>query len=195
VNLLKKNNADTNDTNYVFLSFVIRYLPAGLVGLIFACIFSASMSSASGELSALATTSVVDIYRRHLKTTRGEDHYLLVSRFAMAGWGVYGILFAQLASGLGSLVEAVNIIGSLFYGTMLGIFLAAFYVKKITGTPVFVGAVISEIVIFSLFLSEQLGMVALSWLWYPVIGCGTVLAVASIAQFILNRREGTNTAS
>lgn len=195
VDLLKKNNADTNDTNFVFLSFVIRYLPAGLVGLIFACIFSASMSSASGELSALATSSVVDIYRRHLKTTRGEDHYLLVSRFAMAGWGIYGILFAQLASGLGSLVEAVNIIGSLFYGTMLGIFLVAFYIKKITGTSVFVGAVISEIVIFSLFLSEQLGMVTLSWLWYPVVGCGTVLAVSSIAQVILNRREGTDTAS
>jgi len=195
VDLLRKNKADTNDTNYVFLSFVIRYLPAGLVGLIFACIFSASMSSASGELSALATTSVVDIYRRHLKTTRSEDHYLLVSRFAMAGWGIYGILFAQLASGLGSLVEAVNILGSLFYGTMLGIFLVAFYLKKIAGTPVFAGAVISEIVIFSLFLSERLGMVTLSWLWYPVIGCGTVLGVASIAQLILNRRGGLETAS
>lgn len=189
--LLKKNDADTNDTNYVFLSFVVKYLPAGLVGLIFACIFAASMSSASGELSALATTSVVDVYKRHLRKTRDEQHYLRVSRFAMAAWGVYGILFAQLASGLGSLVEAVNVLGSLFYGTMLGVFLVAFYIKWIGGTPVFVGAVASEIVIFSLFFCERLGMVSLSWLWYPVIGCGTVILVAAAFQMTTRIRMGT----
>ncbi|HLE31919.1 MAG TPA: sodium:solute symporter [Bacteroidota bacterium] len=185
--LLKANNADTNDTNYVFLSFVVTYLPAGLVGLIFACIFSASMSSASGELSALATTSVVDVYRRHLKTAKDEKHYLLVSRFAMAGWGVYGILFAQLASGLGSLVEAVNILGSLFYGTMLGVFLIAFYMKWISGTPVFIGAVVSEIVIFALFLCERLGLFTLSWLWYPVAGCSIVILVAVMFQSAVSK--------
>ena len=189
IEILETNNADTNDTNYVFLSFVVKYLPAGLVGLIFACIFSASMSSASGELSALATTSVVDVYRRHLKTTKDENHYLLVSRFAMAGWGIYGILFAQLASGLGSLIEAVNIIGSLFYGTMLGVFLVAFYLKRISGTPVFVGAVVSEIVIFSLFACEQFGWVSLSWLWYPVAGCGTVILSALLLQALLPHRR------
>jgi SSS family transporter len=188
LDLLKANDADANDTNYIFLSFVVKYLPVGLVGLIFACIFSASMSSASGELSALATTSVVDVYRRHVKTTKDERHYLLVSRFAMAGWGIYGILFAQLASGLGSLIEAVNILGSLFYGTMLGVFLAAFYLKRISGTPVFFGAVVSEIVVFSLFVCERLGMFALSWLWYPVAGCGVVIIVALLLQGMLSRR-------
>ena len=107
----------------------------------------------------------------------------------MAGWGIYGILFAQLASGLGSLIEAVNIIGSLFYGTMLGVFLVAFYLKRISGTPVFVGAVVSEIVIFSLFACEQFGLVSLSWLWYPVAGCGTVILSALLLQALLPHRR------
>lgn len=107
VQVIKASNADSNDTNYIFLSFVVTYLPVGLVGLVFACIFAASMSSGSGELSALATTSVVDVYKKHFKKEGSDSHYLIVSRVAMAGWGIYGILFAQFASGLGSLVEAV----------------------------------------------------------------------------------------
>lgn len=184
VEILRENNADTNDTNYIFLSFVIKYLPVGLVGLIFACIFAASMSSTSGELSALATASVIDVYKRHFKKEGGDRHYLVVSRLSMAAWGVYGILFAQYASGLGSLVEAVNILGSLFYGTMLGVFLVAFYLKRISSTPVFWGAVVSEIVVFSLFLLEQLEVMTLAWLWYPVIGCGTVIGVAAVIQIL-----------
>ncbi|HEX9829618.1 MAG TPA: sodium:solute symporter, partial [Bacteroidota bacterium] len=129
--LLKQNGQDANDTNYIFLSFVLKYLPTGLVGLLFACIFAASMSSTSGELSALASSSIVDVYKRLFNRTAGDRHYLLVSRISMALWGVYGIAFAQYASQLGTLVEAVNILGSLFYGTMLGIFLLAFYVKRV----------------------------------------------------------------
>jgi len=189
VKLLAANHADTNDTNYIFLSFVTKYLPAGLVGLLFACIFAASMSSASGELSALATTSIVDVYRRHFRKELTERHYVVVSRVAMALWGVYGILFAQFASGLGSLVEAVNILGSLFYGTMLGVFLIAFYLKWVGGTSVFWAAVFSEIVIFSLFILERLAVVTVSWLWYPVLGCGTVLIVALLLHILL-KREG-----
>lgn len=182
VELIGANNGDTNDTNYLFLTFVIQYLPIGVVGLIFACIFAASMSSTSGELSALATTSVVDIYKRHVRAEATPGHYLLVSRIAMASWGVYGILFAQYASGLGSLVEAVNILGSLFYGTMLGVFLLAFYVKFVTGTPVFVGALASEVLVISLFLCERAGLVSVAWLWYPVIGCSVVILTALILQ-------------
>jgi solute:Na+ symporter, SSS family len=187
IGLLQANNADTNDTNYIFLSFVTKYLPAGLVGLLFACIFAASMSSASSELSALATTSIVDIYRRHFQSELTERQYLITSRIAMALWGVYGILFAQLASGLGSLIEAVNVLGSLFYGTMLGVFLMAFYLKRVGGTPVFWAAVFSEIVVFSLFLLERLGAVTVSWLWYPVIGCGTVVGMALLLHFLVKR--------
>ncbi|HEY4613083.1 MAG TPA: sodium:solute symporter, partial [Bacteroidota bacterium] len=128
IELLKTNDPtiDPSDTNYVFLSFVIKYLPLGLVGLVFACIFAASMSSSSSELSSLATCSIIDVYKRHFKQDGDERHYLMVSRILMAAWGVYAIIFSQYASRLGSLIEAVNIMGSLFYGTLLGIFLLAF---------------------------------------------------------------------
>jgi Na+/proline symporter len=169
--------ADTNDTNYIFLSFVMKYLPVGLVGLLFACIFAASMSSTSGELSALATCSVVDIYRRHVRKEGEDRHYLLVSRIAMACWGIYAVFFAQYASKLGSLIEAVNILGSLFYGTMLGIFLIAFYLKWIGGTATFAAAFIGEIVVLGCYLFTDI-----SWLWYNVVGCGVVVGVAIIVQ-------------
>ena len=174
--------ADTNDTNYIFLSFVMRYLPAGLVGLVFACIFAASMSSTSGELSALATCSVVDVYRRHIRTGKNEKHYVVVSRAGMALWGIYAVFFAQYASKLGSLVEAVNILGSLFYGTMLAIFLIAFYLKWIDGTATFWGAIAGEAVVLYCFFFTQI-----PWLWYNVIGCGVVVGCALLLQLILGR--------
>jgi len=173
--LLTENDqkSDTSDTNYIFLTFVLTYLPAGLVGLLFACIFAASMSSSSGELSALATTSIIDIYKRFVKREASEKHYLMVSRIMMALWGLYGIAFAQYASRLGSLVEAVNILGSLFYGTMLGIFLLAFYCKPVKGTDVFVGALTGEIVVLYCFQYTSI-----AWLWYNVIGCFVVVGVS-----------------
>lgn len=190
VQVIRASNADTNDTNYIFLSFVITYLPVGIVGLVFACIFAASMSSSSGELSALATTSVVDVYKKHFKKEATDRHYLAISRLAMAAWGVYGILFAQFASGLGSLVEAVNIIGSLFYGTMLGVFLLAFYFKWVGGTATFWGAVVSEIAVLTFFVLERTGNLSVAWLWYPVAGCCLVLAVAVPLNWFLERSKG-----
>jgi hypothetical protein len=111
-NLSATNESESNsgDTNFIFLTFVLTYLPAGLVGLIFACIFTASMSSSSGELSALATISIIDIYKRFIKREASEKHYLVISRIMMAFWGLYGIMFAQYAGKMGSLVEAVNIL-------------------------------------------------------------------------------------
>lgn len=176
-------SADTNDTNYVFLTFVLQHLPVGLVGLMLACVFAASMSSGSGELSALATTTVIDIYHRHVRKEAGERRTLIVSRIAMAGWGAYGIFFAQFASRLGSLVEAVNILGSLFYGTMLGIFLIAFFVKRIGGTATFIAAFIGEAVVLWFF-----AMTEVSWLWYNVIGCAAVLASAALLQPVVSSR-------
>lgn len=172
-------SADTNDTNYIFLSFVMRYLPAGLVGLIFACIFAASMSSTSGELSALATCSVVDVYKRHIRRDRAERHYVLISRLSMALWGAYAVFFAQYATRLGSLVEAVNILGSLFYGTMLAVFLIAFYFKRIGGTATFWGAIAGEGIVLACFLFTDI-----PWLWYNVIGCAGVLAIAGGIQLL-----------
>ena len=127
--LMKQNDsaAETNDTNYIFLSFVMRFLPAGLIGLLIAVIFSASMSSTSSELNALASTTVVDIYKRMFRPEGSDQHYLKVSKFATVLWGIYAILVAMFANQMGSLIEAVNKLGSLFYGTILGIFVVAFY--------------------------------------------------------------------
>jgi solute:Na+ symporter, SSS family len=185
IDVLRSNDprVDPNDTNYIFLSFVMKYLPIGLVGLIFACIFAASMSSTSGELSALATCSVVDVYKRHLKTGGEELHYLRASRLSMALWGVYAIIFAQYASRLGSLIEAVNILGSLFYGTMLAVFLIAFYLRWIGGTATFWAALVGEAVVLSCY-----AFTSIPWLWYNVIGCGVVAGVAMLLQLFQMKR-------
>ncbi|MGH2568358.1 MAG: sodium:solute symporter family transporter, partial [Bacteroidota bacterium] len=182
--LIKQNGQDANDTNYVFLSFVMSYLPLGLVGLIFACIFAASMSSTSGELSALATCSVVDIYQRHFRKEADEKHYLLISRISMVAWGVYAIVFAQYATHLGALIEAVNILGSLFYGTLLGIFLLAFYVKHVGGTATFIAAFVGEAVVLYCFMFTDI-----AWLWYNVIGCGVVVFTALILNSFLKNEN------
>jgi Na+/proline symporter len=181
--LIKANGQDDNDTNYIFLSFVMAYLPVGLVGLIFACIFAASMSSTSGELSALATCSVVDLYKRHVRGDASEKHYLVVSRISMVLWGIYAVLFAQYATKLGALVEAVNILGSLFYGTLLGIFLLAFYVKHVGGTAAFWAAFVGEAVVLYCFF-----FTSIAWLWYNVIGCGVVVLVAVLLQPLVQKK-------
>jgi len=184
IGIIKANDpaVDPNDTNYIFLTFVMTYLPVGLVGLVFACIFAASMSSTSGELSALATCSIVDVYRRHIRRDREDKHYVLVSRIMMAAWGVYAIVFAQYASRLGSLIEAVNILGSLFYGTMLAIFLIAFYIKWIGGTSTFWAAFVGEGVVLSCYF-----FTTIPWLWYNVIGCGVVVGVAILLQLLVRK--------
>jgi Na+/proline symporter len=191
-NLLEENDhtSDTSDTNYIFLTFVLTYLPTGLVGLIFACIFTASMSSSSGELSALATTSIIDVYKRFIKREASEKHYLLISRIMMSFWGLYGIAFAQYAGRMGSLVEAVNILGSLFYGTMLGIFLLAFYFKSVKGTASFVGALSGEIVVLYCFQ-----FTSIAWLWYNVIGCFVVVGVGIILSVFERRKTSGNLTS
>ncbi|MBL7960432.1 sodium:solute symporter [bacterium] len=167
-------SANTNDANYIFLNFVITYLPVGLVGLVIAAIFAASMSSTASELNALASTTVVDIYRRLIKkqihTSGDEKQTVLITKLATVFWGIYAIFFAQFASLLGSLIEAVNILGSLFYGTILGIFLVGFYMKFIRGTSVFFAAVVAEIAVILCFLFTEI-----SFLWYNVIGCVLVM--------------------
>jgi Na+/proline symporter len=177
VQLIKKNDpgADTNDTNYIFLSFVINFLPIGLIGLVLAAIISASMSSTSAELNALASTTVIDVYKRLIKKDASDSHYLKVSKFATVFWGIYAIIFALFANSLGTLIEAVNILGSLVYGTILGIFLVAFYFKKIKGTPTFYAAIIAELVVLCCFLFTDI-----PFLWFNVIGCLTVIILAFV---------------
>lgn len=169
---------DTNDLDYVFLSFVTDFLPIGLVGLLLAVIFSAAMSSISSELNALATTTVVDIYRRSLVRDRSDGHYLSASRWFTVGWGVVALVFAETASLFDNLIQAVNIIGSLFYGTLLGIFLTAFFLKKVNGRSVFAAALIGECAVLTIFWLSQNGTISIAYLWLNLIGCIIVMMTA-----------------
>ncbi|MBM3310577.1 MAG: sodium:solute symporter [Candidatus Aminicenantes bacterium] len=175
--LIKQRNplAETNDTNYIFLSFVTNYLPAGLLGLILAAILSASMSASAAELNALASVTVVDLYKRIFRKNASERHYLRASKAATIFWGVYAIAFAQFANHLGSLIEAVNILGSLFYGTILGMFLIAFYFKRVGGHATFVAALVAEAVVMACFFFTEI-----PYLWFNVIGGVTLVALAHL---------------
>jgi Na+(H+)/acetate symporter ActP len=175
IEIIKKVNpdADTNDTNYIFLSFIINFLPVGIIGLLIAAILSASMSSTSAELNALASTSIIDFYKRLFKKNASERHYLKASKLATVFWGFYAILFALFAQHLGSLIEAVNILGSLVYGTILGIFLTAFYLKKIGGTPTFIAAIVAECAVLYCYFFTNI-----PFLWYNVIGCLIVIVLS-----------------
>lgn len=171
--------ADTNDTNYIFLDFVMHYLPQGLIGLLIAVIFCASWSSTSSELNALASTVVIDVYKRLVNTKSDDSHYLYASRIATLFWGLFAIGVAQFASAMGSLIEAVNVLGSLFYGTILGIFLTAFFIKQVKGNSVFIAAIVSEVIIILLYSFD-----ATAFLWLNVIGCFLVMAMASVIQVV-----------
>ena len=177
---------DSNDTNYVFLRFVIDYLPQGVVGLLIVMVFFASMNSTSSELNALASTTVVDIYRRLVRPDASDRHYVFVAKLATVLWGAFAIGFAQYASRLGTLVEAVNILGSLFYGTILGIFLLAFYARGLSGTATFLAALVGEATVIAcfLFLRNEI-----AFLWYNVLGCVVVAAVAPVLELMLRWRR------
>ncbi len=186
IRILKKNNPslNPNDTNYVFLNFVTHYLPAGLVGLVIVIVFAATMSSTSAEWNALATASVIDVYKRLVNADATDRHYLWVSRIATAFWGTFAILVSERASRLGTLVEAVNILGSLFYGSVLGIFVLAFFLKRVGGTPAFIALILGEIVVFGLFLFTKI-----SFLWYNVFGCLVVVVVALVLNHLMGKGD------
>jgi solute carrier family 5 (sodium-dependent multivitamin transporter), member 6 len=167
-------DANTNDTNYIFLTYVLSHLPVGVVGLVLAAIFAAAMNSTMSELNALASTTVVDVVQR-LPWGVGEGALLGWSRGATLFWTVFAVAFAQFAGRLGSLVEAVNIMGSLFYGAILGIFLTAFMVKRAGGTAVFVAALVGEAAVIACWKFTPL-----SFLWWNLIGCVLTVAVAAL---------------
>jgi Na+(H+)/acetate symporter ActP len=174
--LKAKGDLETKDSDYVFLTFITTYLPHGMIGLLIAVIFSAAMSSTSSELNALASTTSVDFYKRAIRKGGSDQHYLQVSKFLTLAWGLVAILFAILAENSENLIEAVNIIGSVFYGTVLGIFLVAFFVKKVKGNAVFIAAIIAQSAVISIHFMTEAGMFSLSYLWYNVIGClGTII--------------------
>jgi Na+/proline symporter len=168
---------DTNDTNYIFLNFVLTWLPAGLIGLLIAVIFSASWSSTASELNALSSTTVIDLYKRILRPDATDTHYLNSSRLLTVVWGLIAIGVAMFAHSLGSMIEAVNILGSLFYGTVLGIFLTAFFLKFVKGSAVFYAALIAEATVIILFMTD-----AMAFLWLNLLGCSLVMGLSLAMQ-------------
>lgn len=180
--LIKKvdNKLETEDTDYIFITFIMNYLPIGMVGLLLAVIFSAAMSSTSSELNALATTTVIDIYKRQIVTDASESHYLNASKVITIIWGIIALSFAVFASLFDNLIEAVNIVGSVFYGTILGIFVVAFFMKKIKGNAVFTAAIVSEIIVISIFILDKYEYLNLAYLWLNLVGCLLVLFFAWI---------------
>lgn len=182
--------ADTNDTNYIFLYFVLHHLPKGLVGLLIAVIFLSAWGSIAAALNSLSSSTVIDLYKRMWVTTQSDTHYYRVSKWITLFWGVFCIVTAMFATKLGSLIEAVNILGSLFYGTMLGIFVVAFYLKKVQSIAVFYAAIAAEIAVIVIYIAE-----IVSFLWLNVIGCLMVVAASLIIQAAVGKCKNKPTIS
>lgn len=176
--------AETKDTDYVFITFVTHWLPSGVVGLLLAVILAAAMSSTASELNALGSTTVVDFYRRLWRPDATDAQTLWASRAFTIGWGVLAVGFASFASLLDNLIQAVNILGSIFYGTVLGIFLVAFGLKRISGGGVFWPAVVAQLLVIALFFTSDIG-----FLWYNVIGCVAVVGLALVGR-VMTQRAG-----
>jgi SSS family transporter len=195
--IVMKNNpsAETNDKDYIFMSYVIDYLPTGIIGLLFAVMFSAAMSSTASELNALASTTTIDVYKRSIKKKENDSHYLMSSKFFTLLWGVLAILFATTASLFENLIQAVNLLGSLFYGTILGIFVVAFYFKNVKSNAVFYCAITAEIMVVSIhFLNHyQLApnWLQMGYLWYNLVGCLLVILFATLSQKLINQLKAT----
>ncbi len=186
--MILDKNYNSKDGDYVFLSFVLKYLPHGLIGLLLAVILSAAMSSTAGELNALASTTTVDFYRKYFKKGENEDE-VRTSRFITVIWGGVAIFVALIAGLFENLIELVNILGSLFYGTILGVFLVAFFFKKISAGPTFIAAIIAEIVVVSTFITTKMvDDFEIGYLWYNLIGSLFVILLSMSFQLIINNK-------
>ncbi len=184
-------SAETRDTDYVFMRFVMDNLPQGIIGLLFAVIFSAAMSSTASELNALGSTTTVDLYKRSIKKESTDKHYLNSSKVFTAFWGLGAILFATYASLFENLIQAVNLLGSLFYGTILGIFMVGFFMKFVKGRAVFIGALLSEALILLIHFRNGEGLFGFVWdigfLWFNAIGCLSVMLFSFIIQSTMKK--------
>jgi solute:Na+ symporter, SSS family len=183
------DKAKTLDTDYIFISFVLNHLPVGLIGLLIAVIFAAAMSSISSEINALATTTVIDIYKRSFVKTATDEHYMKASKWLTVIWGVIALSFAALTSMFDNLIQAVNIVGSIFYGVILGIFLVAFFIKFVNEKAVMIAAIIAQITIIGLFFLNQNSTFKIEFLWYNLIGAMLVITLSMIFQIIINKRK------
>ena len=169
------SSIESNDLDYIFIFFILNYLPHGIIGLLLAVILSAAMSSTASELNALSTTTVIDIYKRNHNIKKSEKHYLKASKWFTVMWGLIAIIFASFGSLFENLIELVNLIGSIFYGTILGIFIVAFFFKQVKGNHVFYAACISQILIFIIYASYEIG-----YLWLNFIGAIITILLSNI---------------
>ena len=178
-----------NDADYVFITFILDYLPHGLIGLLVTAFFAAALSSKAGELNALGSTTTVDVYRHLVRLDASDAHYVVASKVFTAFWGLVAIAFALFANLAENLIQAVNILGSIFYGVMLGLFLVAFFLKRVGGTAVFWAALAAQAVVFVLYAT-----LSISYLWYNVIGCVACIAFGLILQAFLGLGKGPDSA-
>lgn len=189
---------DTSDTNYIFLRFVVDFLPKGVVGLLIAIIFLAAWGSIAAALNSLASCTMVDFHLRfrgkkydNTDTVQCADDYK-ASRYYTLAWGIFSVITAEFATGMGSLIEAVNVLGSLFYGVILGIFLVAFYLKKIGSNAVFYAAILGEMVVIAFFLLDKYNIIGLGFLWLNVVGAVAVVLFALLLQPMMRRELKIN---
>ena len=187
------SSSETNDKDYVFFHFILHYLPKGLIGLLLAVIISAAMSSTASGLNALASTTAIDIYKRNIKEEKSEKHYLNATKFFTLFWGIIAILFASIGTLFENLIQLVNIIGSIFYGTVLGIFLVGFYIKYVKAKAIFYSAVISQLTIFVIYYYTIVvfpsGEEKLGYLWLNFIGALLTITLSSLLQWTSFRNE------
>lgn len=174
---------EVNDKDYVFIHFILNNLPRGLIGLLLAVILSAAMSSTASELNALAATTTIDLYKRNDKKDRDDIHYVTATKWFTLGWGILAILVASIANLFDNLIQLVNIIGSIFYGNILGIFLIAFFLRYIRGNAVFVAALITQVVIISVYAMD-----ILPYLWLNLLGCVLVISMAFVIQLFWKQK-------
>lgn len=174
----------TNDADYVFITFILNYLPHGMVGLLVAVFFAAALSSKAAELNALGSTSIVDLYRHVIKTDASDRHYVIASKCFTVFWGLVALAFALFAHMTENLIQAGNIVGSIFYGVVLGLFLVAFFLKHIGGTAVFWSAIAAQALVFILYFTLNI-----SYLWYNVIGCAACMAFSLVLQLACGRDD------
>ncbi len=175
-----KKDVETNDKDYVFIHFILNNLPRGLIGLLLAVILSAAMSSTASELNALASTTTIDIYKRNLRSEISEEKLVKASKYFTLGWGIIAIIFASFANLFDNLIQLVNIIGSIFYGNVLGIFLLAFFIKYVQSNAVFIAALITQAIVILAFLYD-----VMEYLWLNLLGCGLVILIAILLQTII----------
>jgi len=176
-------NAKIQDRDYIFLNFVLSNLPHGIIGLLLAVMFSAAMSSMASELNALAATTCMDIYKRSINGKEPPMHYVKASRWFTVAWALLAMVFAMLATFAENLIQFVNIVGSLFYGTILGIFLTAFYIRRVQGTAVFWAAIVAEGIVLYCYAYTDI-----AFLLYNIIGCGVVIIFSLVLQMILPQK-------